>query len=325
MRYKVQFTDAETIVLNNSCYRKDTRENLMSVYSYLVKYCNERGSFNISFEELHSMYIRHHKKISLTALKRRITRLKEIGLVFVEKIYKLGYYINSYKVNRTPVTSNRPTNRTEEWTEEWTAQEPVEAVENTSVEVCEEKPKYQTLNTKKTIDIDYNNNNVKKESEKVKDIKVVIKAAKKLFKDLKVRSKFVRNRVLAKLNKYGLEISVLGLDNYIEKVIEESRQISKANYEISQANINKIKNEKRAKTLRFNNYEQRQYDWNSLERKLLGWEEDNKTAGDYEIKKDKQQDNHIQNQTCNLKFNNFEQRQYDWNSLERKLLGWDKD
>jgi plasmid replication initiation protein len=30
------------------------------------------------------------------------------------------------------------------------------------------------------------------------------------------------------------------------------------------------------------------------------------------------------NNSKNLRFNNFEPREYDYNELERKLLGWDK-
>lgn len=31
------------------------------------------------------------------------------------------------------------------------------------------------------------------------------------------------------------------------------------------------------------------------------------------------------NKVKDLKFNNFEQRNYDYDDLEKKLLGWDKD
>ena len=322
MRYKVQFTDAETIVLNNSSYRKDTRESIMSIYSYLVKYCNERGSFNISFEELHNMYIRHHKKISLTALKRRITRLKEIGLVCVEKIYKLGYYINSYKVNRTPVISNRPTNRTEEWTEEWTAQEPVEPVENTSVEVYEEKPKYKTQNLKNTIDID--NKNMYEKSytefmdsqEKVKEVETVINAAKELFKLNKITDKQVQETVINQLTKYFNNITIKFLDKYILTTIAKVKSDLKAiRLKVSQQK----KVTKASKQLKFNQFDQRNYDYDKLESGLLGQEEVDLSECTKE--QPKKQDNYIQNNN-NLKFNNFDQRVYDYDTLEKELLGW---
>lgn len=36
-------------------------------------------------------------------------------------------------------------------------------------------------------------------------------------------------------------------------------------------------------------------------------------------------DNYTQNQTSNLKFNNFESREYDYDNLEKKLLGWSEE
>lgn len=63
---------------------------------------------------------------------------------------------------------------------------------------------------------------------------------------------------------------------------------------------------------------------------LSKWYKDNiKTLEDVDIKdrqyKSNYNKNKYQKNTNNLKFNNFEARSYDYDSLEKKLLGWDKD
>ena len=67
----------------------------------------------------------------------------------------------------------------------------------------------------------------------------------------------------------------------------------------------------------------------------LSWNKNNlKTLDDIEKKEANYKNNHnlietltpLNHQEVNpLKFNNFEAREYDYDSLEKKLLGWDKD
>ena len=315
MSYKNTFTNYELLVLNNSSYRQGVKESLMSVYAYIIKHSKE-NPFTISFTDLLKMYNRYHNQLKLSTFKKRIARLSQLGLISVGKVNHLGYKLNSYVANRT-------NNVTDKVTPNVTEQEICLDLENTIIEVCEEKPKAKTLNIKKIIDID-NKNSEKKSytefmdsQEKVKEVETVINAAKQIFKNTNVTDKQVQETVINQLTKYFNNITVKFLDKYILTTIAKVKSDLKGiRLKVSQQNkANKV-----SKTLRFNNFDQRVYDYDSLERGLLGWEET--TAEECTKEQPKHQDNYNQNQTNGLKFNNFDQRDYDYNDLEKKLLGW---
>ena len=59
--------------------------------------------------------------------------------------------------------------------------------------------------------------------------------------------------------------------SYIYKIINSARKAYYANYNKYIKSANKYKNEVPEEPGMFNNFPQRQYDWQDLEKKLLGW------------------------------------------------------
>ena len=256
MAYKINFTEKELNIFN-TIERQSKKESLMSIYSYLLKHSNkESNTLEISFNKLYNMYIRYHKQLGFSTLKKRVNTLKELGLIVIEKNSK---GVNKYLFTKFTIADNVADNVANK--------KCAETVEITTIEEELKIPKYLNLSYIDN-DIDSNNNsntnNEFKTLEKVNDKSIVINRAKELLKELKVKSSWIKKAVLDKLSKYYSNITIKYLDSYICKVIMQIRAISVTNFN------NLVLSKKNKKTLRFNDYEQRVYDYNALENQLLG-------------------------------------------------------
>lgn len=239
--YKVTFTDQENNLFN-TIERENTRSSVMSLYAYLIGNATD-GSISFSYRPFLNKYNRNHKKISLGTLKNRINTLVELGLLTVEKVkqsctYKLNRFLNSLK--------------------------PIESTENTNIEADNQKLKY--INNINNIDIDlYSNSNNEFDSskyEKCTSLVDVRNKVRELLKACRVKSNWIKDRVLVKVSKAYRNITVKFLENYILKAIEDAINTYKKNW-IKYTNI-------KVKPVREANFTQREYDWEALEEKLLG-------------------------------------------------------
>lgn len=238
--YKVEFTDQENNLFN-TIERENTRSSVMSLYAYLAGRA-VNGSITFSYRPFLNKYNRHHQKLSLGTLKNRINTLVELGLVTVVKVkqsctYKLNRFLNSLNND--------------------------ESIENTSLEGDCENLKY--INNINNIDIDlYSNSNEFDSSkyEKCTSFVDVRNKVRELLKACRVKSNWIKDRVLVKVSKAYRNITVKFLENYILKVIEDARNTYKKNW-IKYTNVT-------VKPIRKANFTQREYDWEALEEKLLG-------------------------------------------------------
>lgn len=267
--YKYKFTDYELQKLN--LIDKDhMRLSLMSILSYMRLYNQNRNSnyeihrldmlkkdadqLKISFENLHDAYIKFLKKhgknkyiISLQTLKNRLVKLIDIKLLTViSKVKKTNVYafISNVSENISKNISDI---------------ENITPIENTVVQGDLNFPKYINLKT------NTNTYTLNTETSSVHALDLV----KDVFKDLKVKSKMIKDMVISKLKNTILDAK--GAVAYIIAVVTEKTEqynLMRVNYAIAIANTkySKSKNTYSAPVNRkFNNFDGRSYDFDQLE------------------------------------------------------------
>jgi hypothetical protein len=271
--YKPQFEDK----LNEYQFNKlnlidnlDLRGSLISILSYMM-IINDRkndqynehqldflkknsNELKISFSEFRKLYVKNHKKLSLTTVKERIYKLSELGLLKISKVNNINSYTFITEKSEIPTTKN------------CTA-----STENTRLELNEDFCSFVDNINK---DLDSNNpegfdyENYIDSEQKVSDWDLVCKKTQDIFKMLKVKNAWIKETVIAKLSKYYSNVTFKHLDKYICTMITNARQQYYNNY-------NKlVKNAVAAPPLNFVNFEPRNYDYDALEERLLGWSSD---------------------------------------------------
>lgn len=248
MAYKYILNEYEINKLN-LIENDNIRLNLMSVLSYLHIYNERKNSdfethqlnflekkedeLKISFAKLHKAYTRSHAKISLQTLKNRIQTLIELKIIkIIGKVQKTNVYqfISSMSDNMSNNMSN---------------EKQIEDIENTNIKADSKKHKYESRTTIKDLDssnnssADFNYDNYIKDERKVSDFEIVSKKLNELLKIAKVRSPWIKNKVINKVCKYYNTISAKHLEAYICKCIENARNDYYSSYNQSKINTNK--------------------------------------------------------------------------------------
>lgn len=280
-KYKIKFYVLE---LNkfNLIESDNIRKSAMSIYSYMIKlnskkneeynkagvdHLKDETKFCISMSEFLKLYNRSHDKISIRTLKNRIDLLEELQLIAIDKTAKT----NTYSFCRyIPVN--------EEVNEKVNEEKVAETVENTDIEVIESE--HKDLNTKTPIMI-YDNINTSIESvenklnlndeEKVDSFAVIYDDVVEVCKENRIKSSYHFFQICEGLRnaiEKGNGITKKFYRNYILKTV--------LNYKAKLQKLRKgytksIKINMSNKDT-FNNYPQRSYNYNELEKKLLGWQ-----------------------------------------------------
>ena len=317
-KYKINFKNYE-INLFDTYEMENRRKKLMSLYSFLLK-ISEFGASKISFSSLLRRFNKSTKKykMALTTLKDAIKSLINLGLL---KIIDKARGVNVYSFLRFNFDYFYGDNPTKIRPKNPTCGELSKTVESTgSLEIASEH-KYISVKIDKDIDVKDDAKKSYKEficsEEKVNDLETVINHAKKLFKSLNIKNEFIKDKVLAQLTKYSKTITIKFLDNYILKTIEKA----KSNFKSYKIKISNEKRDNKAKSLRFNNFDQRNYNYDQIDLIISG-EKSFEDVKDNLINKENpisKFDRYSYNNSNTLKFNNFDQRNYDYDDLEKKL------
>lgn len=257
LNYKIKFTENEINIFNSKIESDKTRAKIMSIYSYIVKN-SENNKLTISFSKFHKKYSRYHFNMCLTYFKKLINRLEELQLISINKENKC----NTYFINGV--------------TEKVTNENITESIETTRLEYNLNLPKNKIINkdidkdisTKSENKINYNSL-IENEKKCTSLIDVRVKT-KELLKKYRVRNKSIQNYVLVTITKFYRNVTVKFLENYIIKLISKARIKYYADWNSSQAKKVHV-----IKTLKCANFSQRQYNYDSLEKQLLGEEEYN--------------------------------------------------
>ena len=331
--YKTILKQNELQAIENISYNKKTQLILQSIYSYMVKHTTlNNGLFPKPLTALYKMYIRYHNKISCIYFRKLLKKLIDYKLVIVHKHRN----INVYSVDRNVTYySNNLDEVSQKVSQKVSYKKIATNVDTASV-------KHDSLNTEilntnnNTITIIDNTvvpTEIKSKSEKssayekaieennkdlVKPIELIKAAIDKLKKQGRYSKKII-TRLETKLAKRN-NINRKNMDKYLDVVVADAI----AFYEVGREKMALLIATKKAKyssaynlkknksNIAIANFTQRKYDYDKLEKQLLGWDN---SEDDCEIGVIKS----VQIPATA----NFTQRKYDYNKLEMQLLGWD--
>ena len=331
--YKTILKQNELQTIENIAYNKKTQLILQSIYSYMVKHTTlNNGLFPKPLTALYKMYIRYHNKISCIYFRKLLKKLIDYKLVIVHKHRN----INVYSVDRNVTYySNNLDEVSQKVSQKVSYKKIATNVDTASV-------KHDSLNTEilntnnNTITIIDNTvvpTEIKSKSEKssayekaieennkdlVKPIELIKAAIDKLKKQGRYSKKII-TRLETKLAKRN-NINRKNMDKYLDVVVADAI----AFYEVGREKMALLIATKKAKyssaynlkknksNIAIANFTQRKYDYDKLEKQLLGWDNSEDDCEIGVIKSVQIPDTA-----------NFTQRKYDYNKLEMQLLGWD--
>ena len=244
--YKIKLTEIQIQNIYKITDNKDKQSKIMSILSYLMKY-TDAASMKLlkSLNRLFVMYSakdwKYHSKIA-----------RSYFYEIANLILNSHYFFTPLKDTIVETLADKINS--------------TKTVETTNVESDFKNPNnIITKNNTYTLDTD--------KSVNASDL------AEYVFKDLKIKSKVIKGMVLSKL--YNVVLDAKGALNYIIKVItEKTEQYNnmKVNYALKVAETKYSKNKSRCiatdptpSPTKFNNFEPRQYDYDYLEKQLLGW------------------------------------------------------
>lgn len=259
-KYKIKFTEKQMTIFNTKIENDLIRNSAMSIFSYFIKLINEAGTEEllISLRKFLKRYTRYHKSIGLTCLSERVNLLQEIGLLNIRREPRKSYYSianlednnnndnnnnNDLFKNDTDKNINDKTNDTEV----------VQDVDISNISIDSELRKHQSI---KPIGFIINYYNSPAEA---------VAKAKEVLKALNIKSKWVINATIGKVKEIYASIGTKGAWNYIAAMVNKFQAISQANY----LQAKKLVKKKAKQPLKFQSYDQRQTDYDSIEDELV--------------------------------------------------------
>ena len=260
-----------------------TKYNMMSVLSYLTKHgANLKRGFRKSTKDIWTMYKRYHKNIkSFSNFKKIIYKLEDAKLTFIERIGKINIY-----------HTRKFLEEIQEVTQEVTNKNTSESIDITTFESDGADTQIQNIN-KNYINIinntpdgisknDYKNSLAYKKAciennEDTLSPHELIFIAKNVLKDKRRKSRTILSMVIGALQgKY--HVVRANARNYVEAVVADKIAKYEFNREMYALTIAKNKNNYRLAHNKANstfaNFTQRKYDYDKLEKQLLGWASD---------------------------------------------------
>ena len=291
-KYTINLTTEEINVINSlkdnyEIFTK-TKLNMMSVLSYLIKHgATSNNGLRKSIKDIWNMYRRYHTGIkTISNFKKIIYKLEQVKLIFIEKIGK----INVYHARKFLEVPNKVT-------EEVTNKNTIESIEITSLDndlentqILNNKNNYITIINNTSDDVtedNYKNSLAYKKACEVNNADTLapvelMKIAYKILKEKRRKSEKLISMIRKALQD-KLTIARINADKYVETVVLDCIAKYEFNREMYAYAIVKNKNNYRLAYNRVNsNFTQRKYDYDKLEKQLLGWDDSN--DDDYEIK-----------------------------------------
>ena len=289
MAYNRNLTEQELNTLN---YLKDnykifesTKLKMMSVYQYFIKHgADLKDGLKKSIKGIWDMYKRYHKEIkSLSSFRDIIYKLQDAKLIFIEKIGKVNiYHVRKFLQEPSEEPSEKPSNKN-----------CPQNVDMTNVHGNEQNTQIQ--NTKLNY-INIINDTSQDENVANKDYKKskayleacernnkdtlapveLMNIAREILKEKRRRSE----RLISMIRKALMNKMTIARENardYVETVVADKIAKYEIEREMYALAIAKNKNNYRLAYNKANapakaNFTQRKYDYDKLEKQLLGWE-----------------------------------------------------
>ena len=286
-KYKVQLTKDELNKFNflQESYKvfESTKLKMMSVYQYMIKHSADSVDGLIkSFSDFWKMYKRHHKEIkSKSSFISIIYKLEAEGFIFIEKLGKVNIYHARKKFLNQDLK--------EELKEDLKHENDLKSIDTTKVDdddqdtqILNNKNNYINIINNTSNDVsqnDYKNSLAYKKACEVNSKDIVapvelMKIAMNILKTKKRKSEKLISMIrMALFNK--LNIARINAESYVATVVADKIAKYEFNREMYARTITKNKNNYRLAHNKANstfaNFTQRQYDYDKLEKQLLGW------------------------------------------------------
>lgn len=259
--YDTLFTNEENEMFNK-ILNIDTRKKAMSVYQYIIKYQDKTiGFLEMSLDRLHKKFSRYHVKMSVAYFKKIANSLVERGLLKVRRKGRLKFYGSKSQYEKNHKEEN-----------EKLKEENKNLIKE--LEKLKEEKDHKDF-TEKAGELEVKEHKINKilvkETLVEADRDYVIDAACKLMKEVKMKNGSTPYMQVIESLHFAMDkkpIHIAGMMKYIKKTIEEKihKQSLFKNKLIKsrKVNVNNFNN--------FNNFISSNYDYEALERKLLGWD-----------------------------------------------------
>ena len=292
-KYKVQLTKDELNKFNflQESYKvfESTKLKMMSVYQYMIKHSADSIDGLIkSFSDFWKMYKRHHKEIkSKSSFISIIYKLEAEGFIFIEKLGKVNIYHARKKFLNQDLK--------EELKENLKHENNPKSIDTTKVDdddqdtqILNNKNNYINIINNTSNDVsqdDYKNSLAYKKACEANNADTLapvelMKIAYKILKEKRRRSEKLISMIRKALQD-KLTIARINAESYVETVVADKIAKYEFNREMYALAITKNKNNYRLAYNKANstfaNFTQRKYDYDKLEKQLLGWDnfEDN--------------------------------------------------
>ena len=332
--YKTILKQNELQAIENISYNKKTQLILQSIYSYMVKHTTlNNGLFPKPLTALYKMYIRYHNKISCIYFRKLLKKLIDYKLVIVHKhrninVYSVDrnvtYYSNnldevSQKVSQKVSYKKIATNVDTASVEHDSLNTEILNINNNTITIIDNTVSETVADNKVKKSLAYEKAIEENNKDLVEPAELIELAMSKL-KEQGRRSKKIITRLKAKLEN-RTNVVRKNVDKYLEVVVNDAIAFYETGREkmalliaTKKAEYNSAYNLKKNKSMIATaNFTQRKYDYDKLEKQLLGW--DDSDDNNYEI-------DTIEPSVVPV-VANFTQRKYDYDKLEVQLLGWD--
>lgn len=269
MNYNIKFNDYQRLIFNQLEMNEHKRK-LQSVFSYLIKYSDENGKVTKSLNRLYSMYLRYHDKMSKATFYNIVNKL--IDMKLVEK-FNVELYIKLETNLETKIE----------------IEEVAQTVENTNVEPIQEKPNSSHPREYNNTVITLSDEDLKSASNEFDtQVRLNINKTKNAYRNIvkaimtkyKLFNTYIYSLVCDKVFKYFNKIDVCGAYQYIENIVKEKMILNQAyiakcellnkDDKYNKPYQNRYERRKYKKASTFNNFEQRDYNWDMLEKAVLG-------------------------------------------------------
>lgn len=326
--YKTILKQNELQVIENISYNKKTQSILQSIYSYIVKHTNlNNGLFPKPLTALYKMYIRYHNKISCIYFRKLLKKLIDYKLVIVHKhrninVYSVDrnvtYYSNnsiasdevSSKVSQKVSSKKIATNVDITSVEDDSSNTQILNINNNIITIIDDTVSETVVGSEFRKSSAYEKACEENNKDLVKPSELIEVAINKL-KEQGRHSKKIIARLKAKLEN-RTNVVRKNMDKYLDTVVADCI----AFYEVERKNMalliakrrNKFSNSYNAKKNTTANFTQRKYDYDKLEKQLLGWDN---SDDDCEID--------TIEPTVTPAIANFTQREYDYIELEKQI------
>lgn len=260
MGYKIKITREEKEIIFNISNNNLTQKRLLSIYSQFLKYgADTSQGYKQSFTEFFKVYRFNKLATTKTYLKKLVYKLVDFKLLEVKKQGKFNVYFARRVSN---IVSDKVSDI-----------KSAETCMNNSME-CTPRGSQELSMKKSYININHDTVKIQTNNKELLTSSELCKIALDRLKDLGKRSNSIKLDLLRRLQG-RTNVAKISCLSYIDTVIADAVSYYEFNREKYAIALVKNRMKYKCQKLSEPNFTQRNYDYEKLEKQLLGWDFDN--------------------------------------------------